>query len=122
MRGGESSSDFERFFEELISILPKRSQGYLRVFFFFVKKFIEDPSQALSAYAIEKEVVGISKARPILEHLAAKGYLEVVERGPVVYYRLNREKTVVKKILEMLGHGSARAQKVTSTLRGASSP
>ncbi|QOJ78465.1 hypothetical protein IG193_06835 [Infirmifilum lucidum] len=101
MRAGGSYSASDDIEEEFASLVPRRSQGYLRVFVFFVKKYLEDPSQAFSAYAVEKEVASVSRARPILDWLARKGYLKVVEAGPVTYYRLNTEKRIVRLILDL---------------------
>jgi len=102
MRAERSSSAFEEIEEELASLVPRRSQGYLRVFMFFVRKYLEDPSQSFNAYAVEKEVVNISRARPILEWLSQKGFLKVVDPSPVPYYKLNPEKRLVKLLLNLL--------------------
>lgn len=102
MRGGEGFSDFSEFEEDLLSIFPERCKGYVRVLLFFLRKFLEDPSQSFSAYMVEKEVVGVSRARPILERLVKSNFLIVEDSGYVTYYRLNAEKRSVQQLLKLL--------------------
>ncbi len=99
MKEEKAYLDSNSLSEDLTSIFPRRCQGYLKVLLFFIQKYLEDPSQIFSAYTVEKEVLGISRARPILERLVRKGFLLVFDYNGILYYGLNTENHAVKKLL-----------------------
>ena len=101
MREDVVYSGSDGFEEEFVSLLPEKCRGYIRVLFFFIHKYLEDPTQAFSAYTVEKEVVGISRARPILDRLVKAKFIVVTENDPFPRYKLNSDKEAVKRLLNL---------------------